>query len=103
MRKSNKKICKSKTWLLRFYSYQLSFWLPPMARAQVPTARDVIGEVIEQAAKESSKQEKPTGQTTLRSNFAEDRVTDLRNLSESIVQISASRIIPARPGPTNNY
>jgi hypothetical protein len=83
----------------------LSAFLLASAHGQSPspTARDVIGEVIEQAAKESSKQEKPTGQTTLRSNFAEERVTDLRYLRDPVAQLSANEIIPALPGPTNNY
>src|SRR5947208_16238397 len=34
------------------------------AQSPTPTARDVISEVIKQAAKETSKSEKPTGDTT---------------------------------------
>jgi len=49
--------------LTPFVSF-LSGFLMPMAYGQTPsaTARDVISEIIEQAAKETSKSEKPAAQ-----------------------------------------
>jgi hypothetical protein len=51
--------------LRRLVLFLSSFFIPVVyAQTPTPTARDVISEVIEQAAKETSKNEKPTGDTT---------------------------------------
>jgi hypothetical protein len=50
------------TWLAAIVS---AFLLPAAyGQSPSPTAKDIISEVIEQAAKETSKNEKPTNQTT---------------------------------------
>ena len=54
-----------KTQLTWFVSLISPFLLPmTYGQSPSPTARDVISEVIEQAAKETSKNDKPNGETT---------------------------------------